>query len=251
MDDNAVFQWTKLFLDAFPPLPILLLLGCIMLLLNDKFMKLLQKSVSKIVVGNFQIELREIEEQLAATRSELRAVESDLENRNQQLAEILQSFDPHGPVQELGPVRNQLRAFASTTSDVSDAIKGLEPGASHSEIYVAAEVLRARRDPQYFDALVACIKRLAAAPQMEGVRRHTVWALASALHRTLIADFQSGALAQLDRKQLENARDALDMLVIHPRVLTDRPDQPEKGIRGPATWARQWIEKSLGRIDRS
>lgn len=76
------------------------------------------------------------------------------------------------------------------------------------------------------------------------MRLHTVWTLTSALHRTLIADHKHGA-QRLTSEQLERARAVLAQLAANPRVLSDRVDAPMQGVRGPAKWANDWIEKAL------
>ena len=58
------------------------------------------------------------------------------------------------------------------------------------QIYASAEVARAKRDPQLFDDLVACLDRLGADANFQGILLHNVWTLASALHKPLIADLR-------------------------------------------------------------
>lgn len=124
----------------------------------------------------------------------------------------------------------------------------MQPGASASQLYTSAEITRTLRDPQFSDPLVACLNRLADDDDLQGVRLHTVWALTSALHKILVAEFLHKSTSSLTAKQLRTAQAMLGKLVINPRILNDRPDDPQKGVRGPAKWPANWIEKQLAKL---
>ena len=126
--------------------------------------------------------------------------------------------------------------------------ESLAEGASAEEIYTAPEIARTRREARLFDDIVSCLERLAKADDLQGIRLYTVWTLTSALHRTLIADIKHNETPTLSRAQLEAARAMLKVLENNPRVLGDRPDAPMKGVRSPAEWAKDWIDKGLAKL---
>ncbi|MEY8840165.1 hypothetical protein AB9K41_14160, partial [Cribrihabitans sp. XS_ASV171] len=128
--------------------------------------------------------------------------------------------------------------------------EGLQPGAAPEDVYAAAEILRTRRDLSSFDALVAAVDRIASDPKLEGLRYHTVWTLASAVHYTLIAAIKHTAVPQLSRDQLDRADKAMQKLRDNPHVQQDRPGAPDQGIRGPARYAQDWIAKGRVKLDR-
>ena len=134
--------------------------------------------------------------------------------------------------------------MAGSLDDLALVRRGFVQDASASELYAAAEIARARRDPALYDDLVTCLNRLADDVNLGGIRLHTVWTLTSALHRTLVADQKHGSKT-LTPEQLIAGRKMLARLVENPRVLADKPDTPLKGVRGPAKWAGDWIEKAL------
>ncbi|MEX0369374.1 MAG: hypothetical protein AB3N09_01995, partial [Tateyamaria sp.] len=97
----------------------------------------------------------------------------------------------------------------------------------------------------YFSKIVETLDRLARDPDLTGVRLYTVWTLTSALHKTLIADIKHSGAPVLTVEQLKSAQAMLQRLIKNPRVLMDRPEAPLEGVRGPAKWANDWIERRL------
>ena len=247
MADDPVFQYLKLFLDYAPAWVFLVVGILIWLSQKPQIFSEIAKYVSSAKIGEFEIELREVKAQLAETETQL----VELEEENLRLNQLYADFDAHAPTQNLAPTRQELRTLAGNLTDLKPVLSALEPGSSHQEIYAAAEILRQRRDFSAFDTLVSAVDRIASSENLEDIRYHTVWTLASAVHRTVLAAVKHSEKPQLSKEQLENAQRAMRKLHDNPHVQHDRPDAPKQGIRGPASYALDWIAKGLAKFEGS
>ena len=247
MDDNATYHFLKLFLENLWPI-----VGLIVVFLvwvkRAALSQELPKYVSKLKIGQMEMEFREVMERLEETKAQVAVLENDLEQERTRFLELAAGFNPHAPVAELEGVRQAIKAEAGGLDDLEPVHDGLKPGATANQVYAAAVVVRTLRDPQFFDPLVACLDRLAGDKDLQGIRLYTVWTLTSALHKILIAEFSHKSTPSLTVTQLRAAQTMLDKLMVNPRVVQDRPDDPDKGVRGPAKWSANWIEKGLVKL---
>jgi hypothetical protein len=211
---------------------------------NPHIFENLPRFLTKMKLGPLEAEFRQLREELEETKQQVDVLEADISHDDERYRSLVEGFDPHAPVADLASTRESLKAMAGSLDDLGPVRRGLAPDASASELYAAAEIARARRDPELYDDLVTCLNRLAGDADLGGIRLHTVWTLTSALHRTLVADQKHGAKT-LSPEQLEAGRAMLALLNKNPRVLADKPEAPLKGVRGPAKWAGDWIEKAL------
>ena len=248
MENDAVYQYSKLIAENFSVWPLLFLAAVYWVIKHPEIFRQLPNYVKTFKIGNFEIELAEVKAELAEAKQQVDELENELEREASRFSEILESFDPHAPVADLARTRAALKAMAPAMDDLAPIRKGLAPGASAEEIYAAAEVARTRRDVHLFDDLVACLDRLSADPNLLGIRLHTIWTLTSALHKTLIADIKHGQHL-LSRQQLKSAQKVLVQVSENPRVQRDRADNPMRGVRGPAKWATEWVERRLTELD--
>lgn len=247
MDDDAFYNYLKLVMDYFPIWSVILIAALIWLIRNPDRLRALPNYISSAKVGDFEIQLREIEQKLEETESHVQ----ELETENARLNTLYAAFDVNAPVGDLEPVRQQLKAVAGNLEDLNPVLQGLEPGADPEDVYAAAEILRAKRDFSAFDALVAAMDRIASSPDLEELRYHTVWTLVSAVHYTLIAAIKHTSMPQLNRDQLDRADAAMRKLRDNPHVQHDQPDAPDKGIRGPARYAQDWIARGRAKLDKA
>lgn len=244
MEDDAFYQYLKLVLENVSVWPFLIVAAVWWLARHPSLFEKLPDYISRLKIGSVEVELREVKAKLAETQQQVSELENEIELEKSRYDELLAGFDPHAPLGDLAKTREALRAMAPAMDDLTPVRHGLSPDAKPEEVYAAAEIIRTRRDIALFDDLVACLDRLAADANLRGIRLHTVWTLTSALHRTLIANIKHGA-PRLSREQLMRAEAMLERLMQNPRVLADRPDDPLKGVRGPAKWAGDWIQKGL------
>ncbi|WP_090058781.1 hypothetical protein [Celeribacter neptunius] len=247
MDDDAFFQYLKLFMDYVPLWVLLLGAGVIWLIRHPDTLSALSRDVESAKIGEFEIKLRQVEEQLETTQAHV----DELEAENLRLSSFYNRFDAHAGPDVLRDVRQQAHHAARGLNDLAPVREGLKPGASAEDIFVAAEMLRERRDISSFDALIDCVARIAAHPTLEGLRYQTVWSLASAVHKTVLSDVSHNTVPELSADQLKRARHVMETLIGNPHVARDRPDAPEAGIRGPAQFALNWIEKGLKAWERA
>ena len=138
-------------------------------------------------LGPLEAEFRQLREELEETKQQVDVLEADISHDDERYRSLVEGFDPHAPVADLASTRESLKAMAGSLDDLGPVRRGLAPDASASELYAAAEIARARRDPELYDDLVTCLNRLAGDADLGGIRLHTVWTLTSALHRTLVA----------------------------------------------------------------
>ena len=250
MDSDPVYQYSKLFLENLSLWPVLILGAVWWLVKHPAVFEKLPDYISRLKIGSVEVELREVKEKLAETQQQVSELENEIELEKSRYDELLGSFDPNAPLGDLAKAREALKAMAPSMDDLSPVRQGLSPEASPEQVYAAAEILRTRRDSSLFDDLVSCLDRLADNPDLHGIRLYTVWTLTSALHRTLIADIKHST-PRLTAGQLKRAQAMLEGLTRNPRVLADRPDEPLKGVRGPAKWANDWIKKGLQKLEES
>lgn len=241
MQDDALFQYTKLVLENVSLWALIALGLIIWIMRNPDRLAAIPKYISSAKFGEFEVQLREIQQKLDETEAHV----AELEEENTRLSALYSAFDVHAPVSELERTRQELKALAGNLPDPALILDGLRAGASPADVYAAAEMLRTNRDLALFDPLVDCIDRIAADPKLENLRYHTVWTLASAAHRMVLAAVKHSAAPKLSARQLQDARQAMQKLHDNPHVQLDKPGNPKGGIRGPASFALDWIDKGL------
>lgn len=246
MENNSTFQYLKLILDYIPFWSVLLLFFVYWAYKNPEWLKKIPNYISSAKIGEFEIQLRKVEQKLAETEQHV----SELEEENQKLNDLYAAFDSDASVEALKATRGELKALAGNLEDMEPVLEGLKKGALPEDVYAAAEILRARRDLSVFDKLIDALDRIASDAKLEGLRYHTVWTMASAAHRTILAAVKHSAVPKLSKDQLGRADQVMIKLSENPHVKLDRPDMPKKGIRGPAAYARDWIEKGISKFEK-
>jgi len=234
MENDSVFQWTKMILDhlwLLIPIAVTLYVLCRPSVL---------RYISRVKFGDFELELASLKEELKDTKQKL--VESHSEVRA-----LIEKLDAAGTVSELRDASQGLKTRAAHLSDedLAEALVGLQPGASPAALHAAAVIARKRADPAALATLVACLDRLSSAADLGGIRLNSIWHLASAVHLTLVAIYKNGATPRPDHALLIRAKAVFERLIAHPYILQDRPEDPKKGVRGPAGHALAWIETGL------
>lgn len=240
-----MFELLRLVLENVHLWEITLLIVVILVGRHPEHLRLVQS----IKVGDMEIKLKQLEQQLstgqAVMQEQIQELEQELEGDKRLFGDLIQGFDVNSPLQELAKTKDLLKANARTLSDFEGLGNYLEQDASAEELFAAAVTLRERRPTQLFDKLIQCLNRLASNENLLGIRLNTVWTLTSAVHLMLISAIRDGAQPSISPSSLQEAKRVLSKLEQHPRVQADRPDRPEKGIRGPIKHAFAWIEKGL------
>lgn len=239
--EKSTYDWIKLVVENLSLWP---LLAIVVLVWLSRQKEMLQR-LTKVSFGGFEFQLEALKEAVAESKLEIKALENELERERSIFNEALKGFDPNAPVSDLSETREIIRANARALENLEILEEMLAPGASAEHIFAAATTLRERRPTQYFSALVDCLDRLANSPTLGGIRLNTVWTLTSALHRILIAAIRDNIKPPISTADLEKAEKMLSKLEYNPRVLLDRPDDPDKGVRGPIRLSRKWIQKGL------
>lgn len=204
----------------------------------------LLKSIQSIKVGELEIKLHELEAEVSRSRSEIAELEDELESSRRMFGDLLDNVDVNA-AGDLTPLAGLLKANARALDDVDAIAHLLQPGASPEEVYAAAITLRERRPVALFGSLIDYLTGIADDAELGGQRLKTVWMLASATHKLLLAAVRDGIAPGIERSELKRAQAILERLDRHPRVQADRPDQPDKGIRGPIRHALAWIDRGL------
>ncbi|MEY8840715.1 hypothetical protein AB9K41_16965, partial [Cribrihabitans sp. XS_ASV171] len=115
MENDAFYQYLKLFMDYVSIWAVLVIAALIWLMRNPDRLKALPDFVSSAKIGDFEIQLRKIEQKLEETESHVQ----ELETENARLSALYGAFDVHAPVHELEPVRQQLKALAGNLDDLT------------------------------------------------------------------------------------------------------------------------------------
>ena len=202
------------------------------------------KMIGTIKVGDLEIKMREMEKELANRKDQIEELEQEIENDRRLFGTLLDGFDANASLDELAKTRDLIKANAQTITDLDELAEYLQAGASAEALYAAAVTLRERRPTQLFTPLIDCLDRLAGDDELQGIRLNTVWTLASAAHRMLIAAIRDKVQPAIDTAELRRAKRVLKHLEQNPRVQGDRPESPERGVRGPIKYALSWIDKA-------
>lgn len=244
--EDPIYRYLKLFMDYFSIWSLMFLGLIVWLIRNPERLKIIPYYISSARVGNFEVQLRQIEQKLTETEEHL----SEIEEENSRLNTLYDEFDIHAPAHTLERTRQSLKALAGNLDNIAPVLEGLEPGADPADVYAAAVILRARRDLSAFDALLDGLDRIGSDDKLEGLRYQTVWTLASAVHRTILAAVKHTDTPKLSLDQLERARGVMKKLHDNPHVQHDCPERPNQGIRGPASYAMNWIDKGFEKYEK-
>lgn len=204
----------------------------------------LVKSIQSIKVGELEIKLHELEAEVSRSRSEIEELEDELESSRLMFGDLLENVDVNA-AGDLTPLAGLLKAHARALDDLDAVVELLQSGSSPEEVYAAAVTLRERRPVAQFSSLIDYLARIVDDDELGGNRLKTVWMLASATHKLLLAAVRDGIGPGIERSELQRAQSVLQRLERHPRVQADRPDRPDKGIRGPIRHAMAWIDRGL------
>ena len=237
----SYFDYIKLFVENVKLWELIVL--AVMIWLSTK-PKILER-ITRVKIGDLELELEQLKKDVTDQKNEIRTLEKELENEREIFKEILEGFDPHVPVNELTRTRERLRAYAKTLTDLDEITEHLDPSKGPEELYAAAVMFRERRPTKFVPQLLDCLDSLANSENLLGIRLHTVWTLASALHFTVIASVRDGVEPKIPKKELERAQQVLGRLERNPRVQKDRPDDPKRGVRGPIRYTLDWIKRGL------
>jgi hypothetical protein len=202
--------------------------------------------LTKFSFGGLAIELEQLKSEIKENKQQIASLESDLELSQRTFNEVLQGFDPDAPLDIVGKTRRLLKVNAGSIEDL-DAIKGMLSSLIPEQIYAAAVTLRERRPPAYFSDLVNVLDVIGQDDKLKGIRLNTVWTLVSALHRMLIAVIRDNVKPSIPPSELERAKNVLEVLEANPSIQLDRPDAPDKGVRGPIRLSQKWIDDGLSK----
>lgn len=204
-----------------------------------------RKRITKIKFGEFELELEALKTEIRKGKEKIAELEDEVENDRRLFEDILDSFDPDAPVRDLAAARQAIKAEARNLSELESLRKFLTLDSSAEELFVAAVTIREKRPVSLLPDLIAFLEQVANADDLGGYRLNTIWTLTSALHLTLIACIRDGVEPKPSNEILEKARVMLTKLEANKKVQKDRPDNPMKGIRGPAKHASNWVNQGL------
>lgn len=238
----GTFSYLKLFVENFSIWPVI---AAIILIWLARQPELLAR-LTKVSFAGFELELEQLKAQVAEGQEQINILENDLARAERlRFEDLLEGFDAHAPVEELARTRELLKSNADAMTDLSALSDYLGEGVSAGELYAAAVTLRERKPTDLVPDILDCLDRLAGQDDLGGIRLNTVWTLTSALHRILIVAIRDGKQPAIPTGELQRAQAVLDRLEANPRVQDDRPDAPDKGVRGPIRHARTWIDRGL------
>jgi len=205
----------------------------------------LLKNITKFKIGDIEVELNTLKEEVKKGTDKINVLESELKNDRQLLDELRDSFDPDASVSELGEARKLIKSQARNLSDINSLREHLSMNSLPEQLYIAAVSIRETRPVILLPDLVSFLGEIAASKTLGEYRFNTIWTLTSALHRILISCIRDGIEPFPSEELLMKARDVLQKLERNPKVQQDRPDEPKKGIRGPVKDCATWVEKGL------
>jgi hypothetical protein len=202
--------------------------------------------ITTLDVFGVKLTLGELKKTVDANAQRIAELEEDVESGKRIYNDLLAEVQVNTAGSEaLSDARRVIKTEARAVTDFDRTAKILKGDGSLDELYGAAVLVRERLPLDLFPAVLDCLDRLAKDPKLGGARLNTVWMLTSAAHRMLIASVRDGGIPSISREDLTRAANVLGALGRNKSVLEDRPDKPEKGIRGPLKHARTWVAKGL------
>jgi hypothetical protein len=223
------------------PWEILLFLVVIYLFSKPNF----RNRITKIKFGEFELELEALRNEVQKGTEKIAELEDEVESDKRLFEDILDSFDPNSSVRDLASARQAIKAEARNLSELESLRKFLVLESSAEELFVAAVTIREKRPVALLPDLIAFLEQISSTNDLGGYRLNTIWTLISALHRTLIACIRDGVEPTPSKETFEKAKRMLVNLDGNVKVQNDRPDNPMKGIRGPAKHALNWVNQGL------
>ena len=205
----------------------------------------LLKTITKLKVGDLEIELNALKEQVKKGEEHINELEAELENERRLFEDLIDNFDPDTPLKELSKVRQSIKTQAKNLEEIDFLKKSLTMTTPSEELYIAAVSIRERRPTALIPDLINFLEELSEDKSLGDFRLNTIWTLTSALHLSLLSAIRDNVPPMPNSKVLLHAKRVLDKLEKNPRVQNDRPDNPMKGIRGPIKHCKTWIEKGL------
>lgn len=205
----------------------------------------LLKSITKLKVGDLEIELNALKEQVAHSEVQITELEAELENERRLFEDLLENFDPNAPLKELVETRKAIKTNAKNLEEIESLKQYLVSGVTPEDLYVAAVAIRERRPTVLIPDLIIFLSEIAADKNLGDYRLNTIWTLISALHLTLLSAIRDKVPPMPESEILLKADNMLSILEKNPRVQGDRPDKPMKGVRGPIKHCRTWIKKGF------
>lgn len=209
------------------------------------FQPSLLKQITRLKVGDLEIELNALKEQVARGEEHINELEAELENERRLFEDLVDNFDPNAPLKDLAEARKAIKTNAKNLEEIESLSKYLSKNAKPEDLYVAAVSIRERRPTTLIPGLISFLDELAAERNLCNYRLNTVWTLTSALHLSLLSAIRDGVPPLPNSETLLKAEKMLDALENNPRVQLDRPDNPMKGIRGPIKHCRSWVLKGI------
>jgi hypothetical protein len=225
------------------PISLWEIIACI-IVLYLLFNPSLLNSITKLKIGDLEIELKSLKEQVAQKEEQINELEDGLENERRLFEDFIDNFDPNAPLKDLVETRKAIRANARNLKEIESLRSFLTLDVSHEDLYITAVSIRERRPVILIPDIVSFLSKLALDENLNGYRLNTIWTLTSALHLSLLSAIRDG-IAIVPNKTLSEAEHMLNILENNKRVQADRPDNPMKGIRGPIKHCRTWIKKGF------
>ena len=205
----------------------------------------LLKKITRLKVGDLEIELNALKEQVEKGEDHINELVSDLESERRVFEDLLDNFDPNAPLKDLAETRRAIKANAKNLEEINSLKSYLSLDSKPEDLYAAAVTIRERRPTSLAPDIIAFLGELASDKNLGGFRLNTIWTLTSALHLILLSAIRDNVSPRPDLGMLLRAERILDALESNPRVQADRPDNPMKGIRGPIKHCRTWIKKGF------
>lgn len=204
--------------------------------------------ISKLKVGDFEIQLNELKKEIHEGNEKILELESELENEKRQFEELMDNIDANAPLSQLATIRQTIKAQARNISEDDIFRKHLKKSAKPEELYAVAVGIREKRPVGLLPEIITLLDDLAGDITLGGFRLNTVWTLTSAVHKILISCVKDGVEPFPSKDLLDKSEKVLKKLNLNPRVILDRPDDPMRGIRGPIKYSLNWISKAKEKI---
>lgn len=200
--------------------------------------------ITKLKMGNIEFELSEIKKEINDGKEKLSKLESEIESEKKLFDELLEKFKADSSLKTLKPIKNVLKSRAKNSTDIEILRKYLNPKSSAEELFTTAVSIREKRPPELFPDIIKLLDDLSEDEYLGGFRLNTIWTLTSSIHKILISCIRDNLKPFPTSELLDKAELTLKKLESNQRVISNRPDNPMKGIRGPIKHSLTWIKKA-------
>lgn len=133
------------------------------------------KAISKIKVGDLEIEIQNLKGVIAEGEFKINELESEIEGERRRFEDLLEKIDPNTNLAGIAGIRQMIKSNAKNINEMELLGKYLSLDASPDELNAAAISIRERRPVLLATDLIGFLETLSRDKNLGGFRLNTIW----------------------------------------------------------------------------